>query len=233
MNKSFIISVFLFLLLMTGSVDLFAQQRNFYLGLQTGVFLPSSNLVYGNQIITYEDDSPVDLYVDGFGSGGDFNLRLQYFFSNLGIHFDGGVRILHRYIIVSLAPDGDEDEYDNTLNLFPVEVGLVYRFLSDKDRIVPYYSAGICGYYGTMGMKHDLENVGRDYNEATAFSIGMYHALGIYIAIYHDLLLNFEVKMNYATGTWKLENEDINYVRHYDELNTGGTSFKLGLAFRF
>jgi outer membrane protein W len=136
---------------------------------------------------------------------------------------------------MSLAPDGDESEYDNTLNLFPCELGIVYRFNSEMKTIVPYYSVGIGGYYGTMDIKRSIENLGDDWISGSAFSVGIYNALGIYIAIYHDLLLNTEIKMNFASGTWELKDQEegIDASVKFEKLNTGGTTFKIGLAFRF
>ena len=223
------------ILIITASPNLFSQQKKFYVGLQGGVFLPSSDVISGYQTTYYSNGSPYALSAPGFGTGGDINIRFQYFSSNLGIHFDGGARILHRSVTMALAPDGDKEEFDNTLNLFPVEFGLAYRFVPEPEVATPYYSVGICGYYGTMEMKHYVENGIHDWLAGNTFSMGIYHALGIYIAIYHDLLFNAEIKMNFAKGTWNLEdqNEGIDETTKLEKLDTGGTAFKLGLAFRF
>ncbi len=235
MKKFTVINVLILVFLILSSANLYSQQKKFYVGLQGGVFFPSSDIVYGYQTILYENGSPYALGAQGFGSGGDFNLRFQYFPSNLGIHFDGGARILRRHISLALAPNGDDVEYDNTLDLFPVELGLVYRFSFEKNNVLPYYSAGICGYYGMMEIKHFVENGAQDWSAGNTFSMGIYHALGIYIAIYHDLLLNTEIKMNFASGNWELEdqNEGVDETTKFEKLNIGGTAFKFGLAFRF
>jgi len=235
MKKLIPISVFISAFLIIGLTDITAQHKNFVLGLQGGIFLPSSDLIYGYQAISFDNDSPDGLSAYGFGSGGNFNLRFQYFPSNLGIHFDGGVCILNRDITMALAPNGEEVKYNNTLNLFPIELGLVYRFIMESNKVVPYYSAGICGYYGIMDRKYQQFNSPEEFFHGTAISVGLYHALGMYIAIYHDLLFNAEIKMNYASGTWELEDQAENASEsiQYDKLNTGGTTFKAGLAFRF
>jgi len=235
MKKFVSISVLMTLFFMLDSTNLFSQQKKFILGLQGGLFLPSSDLIDGYQAISFDNGSPDGLFAYGFGSGGDISLCFQYFPSDLGIHFNGGACILRRYINMSLAPNGDEVEYDNTLDLFPIEIGLVYRFTVENDRVVPYYSAGICGYYGKMGRKFQQFNSPQEYYQGSAFSMGLYHALGMYVAIYHDLLFNAEIKINYANGTWELKDqaENADASIKYEKLNTGGTAFKLGLAFRF
>ncbi len=235
MKKFILISVSVSLFFIVSSTNLFSQQKNFILGLQGGVFLPSSDLIYGYQAISFDDGSPYGLFAYGFGSGANLNIRFQYYPTNLGIHFDGGICILSREITMSLAPNGEEVKYENTLNLFPIELGLVYRFIMESNKVVPYYSAGICSYYGIMDRKYQQFNSPEEYFQGNAFSIGLYHALGMYVAIYHDLLFNAEIKMNYASGTWELEDQAENASEsiQYDKLNTGGTAFKLGLAFRF
>jgi outer membrane protein W len=235
MKKHVVLLLLLSFLFILVPRNILSQQKKFYLGLQGGVFLPSSDIIYGYQATSYGNGSPDGVLANGFGNGGDINLRFQYFFSDLGIHFDGGARILRRYIHMSIAPDGDVVEYDNTLNLFPIELGLVYRFVPGNNKVIPYYSAGICGYYGTMGRNYKYADNPRESYQGSAFSLGLYHALGMYLAIYHDLLFNVEIKMNYANGTWELENQDegTDESIKYDKHNTGGTAFKAGFAFRF
>ena len=210
-----------------------SQDKKFYLGIQSGIFVPSNEFIDGYQIITYNDGSPTGLQASGYGNATDLNLRFQYYISNFGIHFDGGARIFSRAISMSLAPDGTMETYENTLNIFPIEFGVVYRYVSKNEKVVPYYSVGIGGYYGTMNALHEIENTGRDWYKGSSFAMGFYHSLGMYMEIYGDLLLNAEIKFNHASSDWHLENQDVNREQKYEKLNTGGAAYKVGLAFRF
>jgi hypothetical protein len=84
-----------------------------------------------------------------------------------------------------------------------------------------------------METTHDIENIGAVHYKGSSFSVGLYQAIGMYIAIYGDLLLNSELKMNFAQGDWQVENQDEDQYERYEGLNTGGLAFKIGLAFRF
>lgn len=215
------------------SLNLRAQDKNIFLGIQGGVFVPSNNYIEGYQTIYYSEGSPVGVLAPGFGYPGDINIRFQYFFTNAGIHFDAGARLADKEVRMNLAPDGDEEVYQNKLNIFPVELGIAYRFILKNEKAIPYYSAGIGLYYGTMEIQHEVENGGRDFYKGNAFSIGLYNAIGAYFAIYGDLMLNAEIKFNFASGNWEMEDQDEDAVEKYEKMNTGGTAFKVGLAFRF
>lgn len=47
------------------------------------------------------------------------------------------------------------------------------------------------------------------------------------------MLIHGEIVFNYAASDWNIENVDNDEVTKYNDLNIGGVSIKVGLAFRF
>jgi outer membrane protein W len=212
-----------------------AQNKRTYIGLNTGLFVPGNDyLVGGVRTVSYDaGGSPVGLFVTGFGTGGDLNISIHHYFSAVGIRLRSGVTILRQNVDLALAPDGDRLAYDNTLDIVPVELSLVYKIDFENSKVVPYLGTGLGFYYGSMETKIMPENGQRTWNAASAISGGITSYSGIYIPIYFDLLLNVEVGYNFALGNWELEDQDDQTVTKYEKLNTGGISFNIGLAFRF
>lgn len=212
-----------------------AQSKRTYIGLNTGLFVPGNDYIIGGvRTVSYNaGGSPVGLFVTGFGTGGNLNISIHHYFSNVGIRLRSGVTILRQDVDLALAPDGERLAYDNTLDIIPVELSLVYKIDFENSKVVPYFGTGLGFYYGSMETKIMPENAQRTWNASSAISGGVACYSGIFIPIYIDLLLNLEVGYNLALGNWEQEDQDDQTVTRYEKLNTGGVSFNIGLAFRF
>jgi len=212
-----------------------AQNKRTYISINTGLFVPGNDLTIGGYtIINYNaSGSPTDLFVNGFGTGGNLNLSIHHYFSGFGLRLKSGVTILRQDKDLALAPIGDRLAYDNTLDIVPVELSLVYKIDLENSKVVPYFVTGLGLYYGSMETKIMPENGPREWRAGSAISGGITCYSGIFIPVYFDLLLNLEVGYNLALGNWDLEDQDDQTVVRYEGLNTGGISFNIGLAFRF
>jgi hypothetical protein len=215
--------------------NLYAQGKRTYISLNAGLFIPGNDLVIGGyKTISYDaGGSPDGLLVTGFGIGGNLNLNIHYYFSGIGIRLKSGVTVLRQDEDLGLAPIGDRLAYDNTLDIVPVELSLVYKIDLDNSKVVPYFGTGLGFYYGSMETKRMPENGQRTWYAGSAISGGLTCYSGIFIPIYFDLLLNLETGYHLALGNWDLEDQDDQTVTRYEGLNTGGISFNIGLAFRF
>jgi hypothetical protein len=215
--------------------NLNAQGKRTYIGLNTGLFVPGNDyLVGGVRTVSYDaGGSPAGLFVTGFGTGGNLNICIHHYFSAVGIRLRSGATILRQNVDLALAPNGDKLAYDNTLDIVPVELSLVYKIDFENSKVVPYFGTGLGFYYGSMETKIMPENGQRTWNAASAILGGVTCYSGIFLPIYFDLLLSMEVGYNLALGNWELEDQDDQTVTKYEGLNTGGISFNIGMAFRF
>ena len=227
------IAVIIFCFITGNSLN--AQGKRTYIGLNTGLFVPGNDyLVGGVRTVSYDaGGSPVGLFVTGFGTGGNLNISIHHYFSAVGIRLRSGITILRQDVDLALAPDGDRLAYDNTLDIIPVELSLVYKIDFENSKVIPYFGTGLGFYYGSMETKIMPENAQRTWNAASAISGGITFYSGIFIPIYFDLLLNLDIGYHVALGNWELEDQDDQTVTRYERLNTGGISFNIGLAFRF
>jgi outer membrane protein W len=217
------------------SIDTHAQGKRTYIGLNTGLFVPGNDFIIGGyKTVSYDaDGSPYSLFIAGFGNGANLNLSIHHYFSNVGIRLKSGVIILRQHENLALAPVGDRLEYDNTLDIVPVELSIVYKIDLNNSKIVPYIGTGLGFYYGSMENKRMPETGERTWSAGNAVSGGITWYTGIFIPIYYDLLFNLDAGYHVALGDWELENQDSQIVTKYEGLNTGGISFNIGLAYRF
>ena len=215
--------------------NIFAQNKRTYISLNTGLFVPGNDFIIGGWKTTGYDanGSPVDVSVNGFGTGGNFSISFHHYFSNIGIRLKSGVVVLRQDIGVALAPNGEMMSYDNTLNIVPAELSLACKINLDDSKVVPYFGTGIGIYYGAMETKRMPENGQRTWLKDEAFSGGVTCYSGIFIPVYFELLLNLDIGYNVAIGTWELKDQDDDTITKYEDLNTGGFTFNIGLAFRF
>lgn len=217
------------------SNNIHAQNKRTYISLNTGLFVPGNDYIIGGfKAVSYDaGGSPYSLLITGFGNGGNLNLSIYHYFSNVGIRLKSGVIVLRQNIKMGLAPVGDELEYDNTLDIIPVELSIVYKIDLENSKVVPYFGTGLGFYYGSMETKRMPEVGQRSWMAGNAISGGFACYSGIFIPIYYDLLLNLDAGYNVALGNWELEDQDNQSITKYEGLNTGGISFNIGLAYRF
>ena len=215
--------------------NIYAQNKRTYISLNTGLFVPGNDYIIGGYtIINYNAaGSPTGLFVYGFGTGGNLNLSIHHYFSNVGIRLKSGVTVLRQEKDLALAPIGDRLAFDNTLDIIPVELSIVYKIDFENSKVVPYFGTGLGFYYGSMETKIMPENGPREWRAGTAISGGFACNTGLFIPIYYDLILNLDVGYNVALGNWELEDQDDQSVTRYEGLNTGGISVNIGLGYRF
>jgi outer membrane protein W len=210
-----------------------AQGKNWKIGIQSGLFIPQEWSIRGMQQIAYTNGNPVSIMVNGFGQGGDINLIGAYYFSDWGIMAKAGVRLLKNDLDMSLAPNGDHDVYENHLTIFPVTLDLVRKISSPGVKVTPYFAFGLGIYYSEWEQKHFPEGGTRVWTKGNASPLGINVCGGLDYAFYHDLMLNFEVGYCYIPSDLKIKNVDTNDQIEMRNLNLGGVTFNLGLAFRF
>lgn len=210
-----------------------AQEKNWKIGLQSGIFIPQDWSVRGMQQISYTQGSPTSIFVTGFGQGGDITLSGTYYYSDWGIMLKAGVRLLKNDLDMSLAPDGQHDMYENHLTLFPVTINLVRRMRLSESKVTPYFGFGLGAYYTEWEQKHFPEGGTRVWTKGNSVPIGINICGGLDYAFYHDIIVNFEVGYSYTPTNLKIKNVDTNDQIEMRKLNLGGVTFKLGLAFRF
>ena len=212
-----------------------AQDKKFDIGLRSGVFVPSHWMIQGYQSVSYIDGSPVDISIMGFGNGSIMNLYVKFFFkNNIGIMLDGGAVLLQKNKEdIALAPNGDQDMYENKLLMFPINLSIIYKIKIPESKFTPFIGAGLGGYISEWEQKHYPEFGDRTWLQDKQNYIGFHFLSGFDFPIYHDLIFNFEFGYNYASAEWRITNPDTNNETVYKNLNMGGISLKVGLGFKF
>jgi outer membrane protein W len=219
----------------TFAFSIFSQEKKIKVGFQTGVFIPSDWIIQGNQTTYYEDGSARDLNVSGFGNGAILDLNAEYLIkNNTGILLEVGINLLNkRNADLPLAPSGDFDMYENRLTIVPINVCFIYKMSMDQSKVKPYFGAGFNVNFAKWEQKHFPENDDRTWLQGNEVPLGYKFFMGFDVPIYHDLLFNFQFNYNYASTDWTIHDVDTNEEIKYDNLNTGGTGLKFGLAYRF
>ena len=210
-----------------------AQKKNWKISLQSGIFIPQDWSVRGMQQISYSGGSPTSIFVTGFGQGNDITLSATYYYSDWGIMLKAGVRLMNNDLDMALAPDGLHDMYENHLTLFPITLNLVRRMSFPEGKVTPYFAFGFGAYYTEWEQKHFPEGGTRTWTKGSSVPVGINICSGLDYAFYHDLIVNFEVDYSYILASLKIKNVDTNDEVEMKNLNLGGVTFKLGLAFRF
>ncbi len=207
------------------------QSNQFQIGVHLGPFIPQNTQVQGLSQVSYVDGSPVSAFSVGFGNGFDLSLNGAYYFSDLGVQVRSGIRILQNELRMSLAPDGDIDSYENTLTVFPNTISFVNRFSPAGSRVIPYMGIGFGIYFTEWEEKHFPENATRTWMKGSAMPVGIHFLTGFSCPLYGDLFFTGNLEYSFASTDMKVKNADNNDEREIRDLNIGGMTISLGLAF--
>lgn len=222
---------FIFCNAFTSNVE--AQDEKFQIGIQSGPFIPQNWQIQGYNQITYSNGSPVNAINGGFGNGFDMNLSVCYFFTGWGLNLNAGIRMLDKNLEMALAPNGEKVDYESNLNIVPITLSLINKFNIPDSRLVPYVGMGTGVLIATWEQKDFPENATRTWLKGSANPIDFLFKSGFIFPVYYDLLLTGEISYDYAATTWKIEDVDSGDQYEMRDLNIGGVSLKIGLAFRF
>jgi opacity protein-like surface antigen len=211
-----------------------AQQKTLVLHVNGGIFIPQDHQIQGTEYINYNaNGSPVSLFASGIGSGADLRLGITYFTDYYGIGINAGVRPLeNRKEELALAPDGLHDRYENRLVMIPVTVNFYYAIQQVASKVQPYLGIGAGIQIAQMELKHYPENQTRSWIKGDEISPGIQFMAGFSLSLSHGVMMLFEYNYSYFSSDWEMKNQDTNEMIKYINLNTGGTSLTLGIAYR-
>jgi hypothetical protein len=223
------------LLAIISSGDLYAGEKRFSVGFQIGPFIPQDWRIQGTQeILWITDDFVSSATVSGFGHGLDIIVYGEYWPSRWGLRLESGGRILSGRKIDVITPYGPI-YYESHLVIYPVSLSFIYRVESPSSDVTPYIGAGtgfIISYSDQeYSLYSDVFRLEQFEGKSTAMS---FHFLsGFEYAIFPAFPLLLEFRYDFAPSDMRLDRVDSEIIRKLEDINMGGTSLRIGAAFRF
>ncbi|MFB0516386.1 MAG: hypothetical protein ACETWG_07265 [Candidatus Neomarinimicrobiota bacterium] len=219
-----------------------AQERTFLLGLKGGPFAPLHTLLQGYSTVGYNaEGSPASLHATGFGPGMEFGLIGGYSRSGqsaLLLEVGGRLqRLDHR---MSLAPDGLWEEYFHQMTAGSVKLSRIHGLLpsgimrssSGGVSVQPYFGMGFGMNLMRWETRRDIENGSPNWYKGEFIVPDFHFLLGFYRPVYFDLMLVGEFRYSFMPGKARIEDQNSHTELEYLDMNFGGFSMELGLAFR-
>lgn len=128
--------------------------------------------------------------------------------------------------------NGDPIFQDVTLRLTPMEVNFKVYPLGHRNRVFPFFGAGVGVYAWTYQQSGDFINfedgsINNGFAETKTFSIGFNGRLGLVFRFYSRLALALEGKYQYLKGRLS------GYFQDFDLLDLGGFTANLSLNIYF
>ncbi|UCH63331.1 MAG: hypothetical protein JSU77_02430 [Fidelibacterota bacterium] len=217
----------------------FPQDKPFTVGIRGGFAVPQNSTLQGSYFVSYDaGGAPDDVYISGFGDGGEVALSISYTSPDGSAWLvELGARILNNKANLTLAPDGKPEVYDNYLNtIFPIAVSRIYRFFLERTSTVPYMGAGVgfySSYWNTMHEYYPGETLNQTAESTEFTGLGLHGIAGFHRPLYYDILLEAQLKYTWIPSNVRIvDDEDGTWITH-ENLNIGGVSLMLGLAYSF
>ncbi|MBA7594818.1 MAG: hypothetical protein GH143_04530 [Calditrichaeota bacterium] len=212
-----------------------AQNKSFTLGVRGGPFAPQNWQIQGFEYVSYDtNDAPYLLTASGFGPGAEFCLYGSYNPSGRStVLLEIGGRRHLREIALHLAPDGKKDEHRNEMTAAMIALSQVHRFPTPNTKAIPYLGLGLGAYLLRWETKQDPEGRTRTWYRGEFVLPGLHFITGFHYPLYYDLLLEGQFRYSWVVGNVKIRNEDTGTEIEYQNLNIGGVSLTLGLAYSF
>ena len=221
------------------AAGLYAQDKPLIIGIRGGVAVPHHWMLQGGRRVSYDaGGAPTNVNISGFGDGGEVVLSVSYTSPDGSAWLmELGARILNNKANLSLAPEGNREIYDNYLNtIFPIAVSRVHRFFLEGTRTIPYLGVGAGFYVSQWNTLHDLR-VGETLyrtTESTRFTgLGLHGIAGFQRPLYYDIVLETQFKYTWIPSEVRIVDDETGTWITHENLNIGGVSLTLGLAYSF
>lgn len=211
-----------------------AQGNKFQAGIQTGTFVPVESQIQGFNEVDYSNGSPVNAAAGGFGNGSGLSAYGTYFFSSWGVKLTTGIRTFDNSLTTSLAPNGNTYSDDNKLTVVLVRLTLLDRLTLPNSDFTPYCGMGV-GFLNAMWEQEEFPQPGiaRTWLRGSTNMPDWHFVTGFTFPMYHDIIFNGEMEYCFEPANWKIRNVDTGDVTKLNNLNIGGASMKVGLAYQF
>ena len=227
------------LMILAAASAVYSQDKPFTIAVRGGIAVPHHWMLQGWRNVSYEaGGAPKNINISGFGDGGEVVLSVSYTSPDgSGWLVELGARILNNKANLSLAPDGKPEVYDNYLNtIFPVAVSRIHRFFLEGTRTIPYLGAGV-GFYSshwnTMHEYYSGETL-RQIAESTNFTgLGLHGIAGFHRPLYYDIILETQFKYTWIPSEVRIVDDETGTWITHENLNIGGVSLTMGLAYSF
>jgi|GEM_PF-2142094 len=237
--STFIGKMGLYVLVLAIPLAVYPQAKPLIIGIRGGVAVPHHYMLQGWHYVSYNaGDSPTDISISGFGDGGEVVLSVSYTSPGGSAWLvELGARILNNKANLSLAPDGKPEIYDNYLNtIFPVAISRVHRFFLEGTRTIPYMGAGV-GFYvshwNTMNEYHVGDLLVQDAESTNFTGLGLHGIAGFHRPLYYDIMLETQFKYTWIPSEVRIVDDETGTWITHENLNIGGVSLTLGLAYGF
>jgi len=227
------------LVILAAASAVYSQDKPFTIAVRGGISVPHHWMLQGWHSVSYDaGGAPTNINISGFGDGGEVVLSVSYTSPDGSAWLvELGARILNNKANLSLAPDGEPEIYDNYLNtIFPVAVSRIHRFFLEGTRTVPYMGAG-AGFYSSHWNEMHERYIGETLvqtAESTKFTgLGLHGIAGFHRPLYYDIILETQFKYTWIPSNVRIvDDEDGTWITH-ENLNIGGVSLTMGLAYSF
>ena len=236
--STFIRGMGLYVAVLIVPLAVYPQDKPLIIGVRGGLAVPHHWMLQGWHSVSYNaGGSPTGINISGFGDGGEVALCVSYTAPDGSAWMvELGARILENKANLSLAPDGNKEVYDNYLNtIFPVAISRIHRFFLGT-RAVPYLGAGVGFYVSQWNTLHEWQSgeTLRQTAEVTQFTgLGLHGVAGFHRSLYYDIVLETQFRYTWIPSNVRIvDDEDGTWITH-ENLNIGGVSLTLGLAYQF
>lgn len=237
--STFIGKMGLYVAVLIVPLAVYPQDKPFTIAVRGGVAVPHHWMLQGWRSVSYEaGGAATGVNISGFGDGGEVVLSVRYTSPGGSAWLvELGARILNNKANLSLAPDGKPEIYDNYLNtIFPIAVSRVHRFFLEGTRTVPYLGAGV-GFYSshwnTMHEYHVGETLVQTAESTRFTGLGLHGIAGFHRPLYYDIILETQFKYTWIPSNVRLVDDETDKWVTHENLNIGGMSLTLGLAYSF
>ena len=237
--SAFIGKMGLYVMVLAIPLAVYPQDKPFIIGIRGGLAVPHHWTLQGWRRVSYDaGGAPTNVNISGFGDGGEVVLSVSYTSPDGSAWLvELGARILNNKANLSLAPEGNREIYDNYLNtIFPIAVSRVHRFFLEGTRTIPYLGVGAGFYVSQWNTLHDLR-VGETLyrtTEATRFTgLGLHGIAGFQRPLYYDIVLETQFKYTWIPSEVRIVDDETGTWITHENLNIGGVSLTLGLAYSF
>ncbi len=227
------------LVILAAASAVYSQDKPFTIAVRGGVAVPHHYMLQGWRRVSYDaGGAPTNVNISGFGDGGEVVLSVSYTSPDGSAWLmELGARILNNKANLSLAPEGNREIYDNYLNtIFPIAVSRVHRFFLEGTRTIPYLGVGAGFYVSQWNTLHDLR-VGETLyrtTESTRFTgLGLHGIAGFQRPLYYDIVLETQFKYTWIPSEVRIVDDETGTWITHENLNIGGVSLTLGLAYSF
>ncbi len=236
--STFIGKMGLYVAVLIVPLAVYPQNKPLIIGVRGGLAVPQHWTLQGWHSVSYDaGGAPTNINISGFGDGGEVALCVSYTSPDGGAWLvELGARFLQRKVDLSLAPGGNREAYDNSLNtFFPIAVSRIHRFFLGP-RAVPYLGAGVGFYVSQWKAQHEREvgeTLVRTVDETQFTGLGLHGVAGFHRSLYYDIMLETQFRYTWIPSNVRIVDDETGTWITNEGLNIGGVSLTLGLAYQF